>query len=77
MVNFPSSQSTICRSLDRDLLELVDAIVEAIDVARDSAVDRVRSALEPFAGEALFDAEIRLNGAAAFHEGCICGGEIL
>ncbi len=58
------------------MIELVDAIVEAIDANRSTEVDRVRSALEPFGGSLLFDAEIRLNGLTSPHEGCICGGEV-
>ena len=59
---------------DPELLDLVDALVEAIDTNRSHETDRVRSALEPFGGAALFDAELRLNGAPSINEDCICGG---
>jgi len=48
-----------------ELMALVDALVEAIDTDRATAVDRVRDALGPFGGAALFDAELRLNGRAS------------
>ena len=55
--------------MDRELTELVDAIVEVADRARD--MGRLRLALEPFGGSALFDAEIRLNGTTS--DGfCVC-----
>ncbi len=62
---------------DPQLLDLVDALVEAIDINRMSETQRVRSALEPFGATALFDAELRLNGAPSTDEWCICGGEVL
>lgn len=65
------------RPADPQLTNLVDALVEAIDINRHHEVDRVRSALEPFGGIALFDAELRLNGSASVEEWCICGGEEL
>ncbi len=55
--------------MDRELTELVDAIVEVADRARD--MGRLRLALEPFGGSSLFDAEIRLNGTFSA-EFCIC-----
>ncbi len=62
---------------DPELLDLVDALVEAIDINRCLETERVRSALEPFGGAALFAAELRLNGAPSVDEDCICGGEVL
>ena len=47
------------------VVELVDALVEAIDTDRDEAVERVRSALAPFGGSGLFSAEMRLNGRSS------------
>ncbi|MEM9562169.1 MAG: hypothetical protein AAGA93_06120 [Actinomycetota bacterium] len=46
-------------------MALVDALVEAIDTDRTTAVDRVRDALTPFGGSTLFDAELRLNGSSS------------
>ena len=63
------------RIADRELTDLVDALVEAIDINRFHEIDRVRSALEPFGASDLFDAELRLNGTASVDEWCICGGE--
>jgi hypothetical protein len=63
------------RPADPELTKLVDALVEAIDINRQHEVDRVRSALEPFGGTALFATELRLNGSASLDEWCICGGE--
>jgi hypothetical protein len=63
------------RPADPCLADLVDALVEAIDINRHHEINRVRSALEPFGGTALFDAELRLNGSASVDEWCICGGE--
>ena len=63
------------RLTDQALADLVDALVEAVDMNRYLEVDRVRAALEPFGGTALFDAELRLNGSASVDEWCICGGE--
>ena len=65
------------RGQDEELTALVDALVEAVDIQRWSEIDRVRSALEPFGGTAIFDAELRLNGVASVDEWCICGGEVL
>ena len=48
-----------------ELMALVDALVEAIDTDRTTAVDRVRDALGPFGGSTLFDAELRLNGRSS------------
>ena len=63
------------RPTDPSLADLVDALVEAIDINRQHEINRVRSALEPFGGSSLFDAELRLNGSASADEWCICGGE--
>lgn len=65
----------INRPADQTLTDLIDALVEAIDTNRYLEVDRVRSALEPFGGAELFDAELRLNGSASVDDWCICGGE--
>ena len=62
---------------DPELLDLVDALVEAIDTNRLHETQRVRSALEPFGATKLFDAELRLNGTSSDDEWCICGGEEL
>ncbi len=51
-----------------ELTALVDALVEAIDTDRTTAVDRVRDALTPFGGAALLDAELRLNGRPSDHD---------
>ena len=63
------------RHTDRDVTELVDALVEAVDVNRWAEIDRLRSALEPFRATAIFDAELRLNGTTSDSQWCICGGE--
>lgn len=65
----------VSRALDHQITDLVDALVEAIDMNRYAEIDRVRTALEPFGGGVLFDAELRLNGVASVDEWCICGGE--
>jgi hypothetical protein len=54
------------------MVELVDALAEAVDVW--DAVERVRVALEPYGATGLFDAELRLNGVASAGEWCLCGG---
>ena len=59
---------------ERAVVELVDALVEAVDLGRCEAVERVRVALEPFGATGLFDAELRLNGAVSAGEWCLCGG---
>jgi hypothetical protein len=64
-------------SHDVALVDLVDALVAAIDLRRTREIDQLRFALEPFGGAALFDAELRLNGSASVDESCICGGEAL
>jgi len=57
-----------------DLVDLVDALVEAVDLNRWAEIDRLRAALEPLGLAAMFDAELRLNGIASGDEWCICGG---
>lgn len=62
------------RLVDQDLVELVDAVVSAVDVARWDEVQRVREAFEPFDGADLFQAELRLNGRASSELPCmVCG----
>ena len=70
-----TAETTAQTDSDRRLVDLVDALVEAVDLNRDLEVDRVRDALEPFGAAALFDAELRLNGSASTDGWCICGGE--
>ena len=53
------------RSAPPDLVDLVDALVEAVDTDRYDAVDRVQSALQPFGASTLFAAELRLNGRSS------------
>ena len=48
-----------------ELVALVDALVEAIDIDRTDAVERVWSALAPFGGSGLFASELRLNGRSS------------
>lgn len=64
------------RCTDSALVELIDALVEAVDLNRSWEVDRLRNALEPFGACVLFDSELRLRGTASPVEGCICGGEV-
>jgi len=64
------------RHTDRDVAELVDALVEAVDLDRWAEIDRLRTALEPFRATAMFDAELRLNGTTSDGEWCICGGDL-
>ena len=70
----PSEGDTRHRLSDPDLVELVDAIVAAVDPARDFEIARLRSALEPFGGSTLFVDELRLNATGWADHGCICGG---
>lgn len=60
--------------VDAALVELIDAMVEAVDINRTAEIDRLRSALEPFGGNDLFITELRLSGTPTSYEGCICGG---
>ena len=62
---------------DPELLDLVDALVAAVDAGRTSEIDQLRMTLEPFGAVYLFDAELRLNGVPSIPEFCICGGEEL
>lgn len=47
------------------LVELVDALVVAIDLDRASEVDRVARALEPLGASRRFADELRLNGTSS------------
>ena len=69
-----SNGDTLPRSADPVLVELVTAIVAALDVRRDYEIARLRSALEPFGGSTLFGDELRFNASPTFDEGCFCGG---
>ena len=69
-----SNGDTTHRPADPVLVELVDAIVAALDIRRDYEIARLHSALEPFGGSTLFADELRLNASPIFDEGCICGG---
>lgn len=60
-----SMRTTTTATCSVELMALVDALVEAIDTDRTTAVDRVRDALAPFGGAGLFDAELRLNGRSS------------
>ncbi|MGB5756538.1 MAG: hypothetical protein WBM50_06460 [Acidimicrobiales bacterium] len=60
--------------VDRDLVDLVDALVAAVDTARSWEVERVHAALAPFGAAALFAEELRLNGTASCDE-CVCSAE--
>ena len=68
------SNSGTRRPSDPELVELVDAVVQAVDPVREFEIARLRSALEPFGGSSLFVDELRLNASASLDEGCICGG---
>ncbi|MEM9656629.1 MAG: hypothetical protein AAGA65_31430 [Actinomycetota bacterium] len=63
---FPSQE-------DPDLVELVDAVVSAVDTDRSWEIERVAAALEPFGGAALFGDELRLNGSGSAE--CPCRAE--
>ena len=52
-------------SAPTDLVDLVDALVEAVDTDRADAIDRVQAALQPFGASTLFAAELRLNGRSS------------
>jgi hypothetical protein len=69
-----SGLAELDRLCSPDLVELVDALVEAVDLNRWTEIDRLRLALEPFGVVPMFDAELRLNGLPSDNEGCICGG---
>ncbi|MGH1488195.1 MAG: hypothetical protein ACRBK7_02185 [Acidimicrobiales bacterium] len=57
-----------------ELVDLVDALVQAIDLDRTEEVDRIREALEPFGAVDMFNDELRLNGSPSSECGpCECG----
>lgn len=63
------------RLQDPTLIDLVDSLVEAIDTDRREAIARLREALAPFGAAALFDDELRLNGASSTDGSiCVCEG---
>ena len=65
------------RTQDPTLVELVDALVEAIDTDRSDAIERLRDALDPFGAAGLFDAELRLNGLSGSGALCsLCGFDL-
>ena len=51
-------------------LDLVDAIVSAVDLNRSPEVDRIRAALEALGLDGIFQAELRLSGVPS-----VCNGE--
>ena len=64
-----------CRwAVDRDLVDLVDALVAAVDTARTWEVERVQAALTTLGAAAIFAEELRLNGVAS-DEVCVCASE--
>jgi len=66
---------TECRwVVDRDLVDLVDALVAAVDTARTWEVEQVQAAVAPFGGSGLFASELRLNGTASCEQ-CVCSSE--
>ena len=66
---------TECRwAVDRDLVDLVDALVAAVDTARSWEVERVQAALAPFGAATIFAHELRLNGMSSCDE-CVCSAE--
>jgi len=73
----PPSQSAPPSSPSRadfELIDLVDAIVAAVDIDRTDEVTQLRQALDPFGAVYLFDAELRLNGTNSNDHWC-CFGE--
>ena len=72
-----TSASSSGRVFDRELYDLVDAIVAAVDINRTDEITQLAYALEPFGGTALFRAELRLNGTVSVNDWCVCGGEAL
>lgn len=70
-----TSPSLLPRVQDPTLIALVDALVEAVDLDRADAVDRLREALEPFAATGLLNAELRLDGvrSSEHDHNCLCG----
>jgi hypothetical protein len=63
------------RLADTDLVDLVDAVVAAVDTDRTWELERVAEALAPFGGTALFTEELRLNGLASCQTCGLCDGE--
>ncbi len=63
-----------CWGVDQDLVDLVDALVAAVDTARTWEVERVQAALVPLGAGGLFADELRLNGTAS-DEACVCRSE--
>jgi len=51
--------------IDQTNLDLVDAVVAALDSDRSAEVERVRSAFEPFGLDEAFVIELRLSGIAS------------
>ena len=69
--HIPSAQLETASRPYPELFELVDAIVEVVDIARDT--DRLKLALQPFGGSEMFDAELRLNGSfSCYDDECVC-----
>ena len=60
------------RTVDVDLVELVDAIVAAIDASRTWEIERLLTALEAFGAASIFTAELRLRGTSSDDLDCIC-----
>ena len=61
-----------------DLVELVDAIVEAVDTDRADQIHRVRAALEHFNLAETFTDELRLSGVpSATWQRCEFCGEVI
>ena len=63
------AETTAPTACDRRMVDLIDAVVLAIDTDRYAEVARVRSVLEPFDAAAMFDAELRLNGTPSTDSG--------
>ena len=60
--------------VDRDLVDLVDALVAAVDTARSWEIERLQTALASFGADNLFADELRLNGSAS-DDTCVCTSE--
>lgn len=69
-----TSSALLAQLQDPTLIDLVDALVEAIDLDRTDAVNRLREALEPFAATGLLNDELRLNGirSSDHDHRCLC-----
>ena len=64
-----------CRwAVDRDLVDLVDALAAAVDTGRTWEVERLQAALIPFGAAVIFAEELRLNGLPS-DEACVCRSE--